>query len=368
MSKASIPFDHLERMTDDTGLIEHSLGRIPRRKEGYSTDDNARGIWTCIEWLKLLGDNHSTESRRLYRLLDRYLAFLLWAQHEDGWFQNNFHYDRTPETESRSEDCFGRSFWAAAVVYVHLDDEARVCVASEILKKALPASQQLRFLRGQAWVLAASSLLLTRKKEHGNHTALDEGALRNLAAMYEENLINAYKANQSSEWKWFEPQMTYANGLLPWALFMSFRVQKRQETMEAAKDSLDFLISKMDGKDGVIRPIGNRGWCDQQKRAIWDQQPVDVMKLCLAAKEAYQELKEPNYLNVVRRCSDWFYGKNDLRLPLADPSDGSCQDGLNQNGVNPNRGAESTLSYLLTEAFAHSLLATDEAVSSSPTA
>ncbi len=74
-------------MTDDTGLLEHSLGRIPRRREGYSTDDNARAIWACLEWLALCEDKG--EKERLHRLLDRYLAFLLWAQNDDGTFHNN---------------------------------------------------------------------------------------------------------------------------------------------------------------------------------------------------------------------------------------------------------------------------------------
>lgn len=37
-------FAHLRRLTDDTGLLEHALGRIPRRREGYTTDDNARAM------------------------------------------------------------------------------------------------------------------------------------------------------------------------------------------------------------------------------------------------------------------------------------------------------------------------------------
>jgi hypothetical protein len=32
---------------------------------------------------------------------------------------------------------------------------------------------------------------------------------------------------------------------------------------------------------------------------------------------------------------------------MADPDDGSCQDGLGEREVNPNRGAESTLAWLL---------------------
>lgn len=356
MFPSVVKFDHLERMTDDTGLLEHSLGRIPRRREGYSTDDNARAIWACMEWLDLLGDDEYAERRRLYRLLDRYLAFLLWAQREDGWFQNNFYFDRTPESESRSDDCLGRSLWAAAVAYVNLDDAARRCVAAEILHRALSASSELRFLRGQAWGLAACCLLLSKQSDG---LALPSGVtkddLTNLADMFEQRLLDAYRANRTDDWRWYEPQITYANGLLPWALFVAYRYHGRAKTLEVAKESLDFLTAKMGGRNGVVRPIGNRGWCNSDRRADWDQQPVDVMKLALAAREAYRALEDEAYREVVRRCRDWFYGSNDLGIPLADPSDGSCCDGLTPDGPNPNRGAESTLSYLLTEAIAQSL-------------
>ncbi|EZP78434.1 hypothetical protein H839_01161 [Parageobacillus genomosp. 1] len=356
MSPSVVKFDHLERMTDDTGLLEHCLGRIPRRREGYSTDDNARAIWACMEWLDLLGDDESEERRRLYRLLDRYLAFLLWAQREDGWFQNNFYFNRTPESESRSDDCLGRSLWAAAVAYVNLEDDARRCAAAEILRRALSASGELRFLRGQAWGLATCCLLLSKRRDGSAlPSGVTEDDLTNLADVFERRLLDAYHTHRPDGWHWYEPQITYANGLLPWALFVAYRYHGRAETLRVAKESLDFLVDKMSRHDGVIRPIGNRGWCEGDRRADWDQQPVDVMKLALAAREAYRVLDDDAYREVVRRCRDWFYGENDLGIPLADPSDGSCCDGLAPDGTNLNRGAESTLSYLLTEAMAQSL-------------
>ncbi|BDG34423.1 YyaL domain-containing protein [Saccharococcus caldoxylosilyticus] len=356
MSPSVVKFDHLERMTDDTGLLEHCLGRIPRRQEGYSTDDNARAIWACMEWLDLLRDDESAERRRLYQLLDRYLAFLLWAQREDGWFQNNFYFNRMPESESRSDDCLGRSLWAAAAAYLNLEDAARRRVAAEILRRSLSASGELQFLRGQAWGLATCCLLLSKRRDGSTlPSGVTEADLINLADVFEQRLLDAYRTHRTDDWRWFEPQITYANGLLPWALFVAYRYHRRVDTLEAAKESLDFLVDKMSGRDGVIRPIGNRGWCDGHRRADWDQQPIDVMKLALAAREAYRVLGDDAYREVVRRCRDWFYGDNDLGIPLVDPSDGSCCDGLTPDGPNLNRGAESTLSYLLTEAMAKSL-------------
>jgi hypothetical protein len=43
----------------------------------------------------------------------------------------------------------------------------------------------------------------------------------------------------------------------------------------------------------------------------------------------------------------WFFGKNDLRVPLYDEATGGCRDGLHPDRVNENEGAESTLSFLM---------------------
>lgn len=44
---------------------------------------------------------------------------------------------------------------------------------------------------------------------------------------------------------------------------------------------------------------------------------------------------------------DWFLGRNDLNVALANTETGSCRDGLHRDRPNENQGAESVLSYLL---------------------
>ena len=54
-----LPLDHLDRLTDSTGLIQHAIYTIPRRESGYTTDDNARALRLCarlwneqLSWLR----------------------------------------------------------------------------------------------------------------------------------------------------------------------------------------------------------------------------------------------------------------------------------------------------------------------------
>ena len=67
----------------------------------------------------------------------------------------------------------------------------------------------------------------------------------------------------------------------------------------------------------------------------------------------------------MRAAYRWFLGANHLGVPVAIPTEGSCHDGLNETGVNPNQGAESTLAWLLVaghlaEAERRGLAATDQ--------
>ena len=62
-----LALDHLDRMTDSTGLIQHAIFSIPRRDSGYTTDDNARALRLCTR----LWCHHPQE-----RMLSRVTAYL----------------------------------------------------------------------------------------------------------------------------------------------------------------------------------------------------------------------------------------------------------------------------------------------------
>jgi hypothetical protein len=44
---------------------------------------------------------------------------------------------------------------------------------------------------------------------------------------------------------------------------------------------------------------------------------------------------------------NWFLGKNHLRQIIYNPITGGCFDGLEEDHINLNQGAESSLSYVL---------------------
>ncbi len=334
MDKVNGPLSHLMKLTDDTGILEHALGAIPRRNEGYSTDDQARALWLCIEWLDL----EESDKTRLLNLCDTYLSFLLWVQKDNGHFHNNIAYDRSPEPENPSDDCLGRCLWALALAATRLD-EARQLAAETMLNKALERTSDLRHPRGQAYALAALAWLIQNGREE----------LKRKAEPLIEQLIASYQAHRKENWRWFEPLISYSNAVIPWGLLCTYEWKRDERVLRVATEALDFLIDLCTSEQGHIRPVGNRGWCTPSSRAIWDQQPIDVMKLFLASVKAFELTDNEQYARVAEKCRKWFYGENDLGVRMGDPVHGRCYDGLEQDGPNQNMGAESTLSFLLTE-------------------
>lgn len=339
MSRPSVRFDHLARMTDDTGILEHALGMVPRRKEGYSTDDQARALWACLEWMDLSG---SREKRLLERLAETYLAFLLWAQEDNGHFHNNFAYDRSKDPESPSDDCIGRCLWACAKVMTRHPAPACAFTAEAIFVKALDQAGRITHPRGLAYALAAFGLL--------ERFGFDVDLSSVMMAMA-GSLAGYYRKHSAPGWHWYGSEITYSNALLPWGMLWAYERGGQREWLEIAKGSLDFLIRLSLNEAGQIRPVGNRGWCRFDSRAQWDQQPIDVMKLALAADKAYELTGVEEYADIVLKCREWFHGGNDLGVPIVNERDGSCFDGLQENGPNQNCGAEAVISYLLTEAI-----------------
>jgi hypothetical protein len=116
--------------------------------------------------------------------------------------------------------------------------------------------------------------------------------------------------------------------------------------LETGLHALDWLIAVQADPAGHLSPIGNRWWPRGAERARFDQQPIEVTALLLAAESARMATGEERYRGVMEQAYSWFLGENDLGLAVADPERGAGCDGLTPRGVNTNQGAESTLMWL----------------------
>ena len=142
--------------------------------------------------------------------------------------------------------------------------------------------------------------------------------------------------------------MTYANAALPHVLILSGRWADNARAFEIGLKSLRWLVSVQKSSHGHFRPIGSNGFYTRGgKPAEFDQQPIEAHCTVSACLEAYRSTNDAKWHEEARLAFEWFLGRNDLGLPLYDPTTGGCCDGLHTDRTNLNQGAESTLAYLM---------------------
>src|SRR6202035_5498375 len=140
------------------------------------------------------------------------------------------------------------------------------------------------------------------------------------------------------DWQWFEARMTYANAVLPHALFLAAHRWPAEPFGEVAEASFAFLDRETTAENH-FRPIGSDGWYSRgSDKAPYDQQPVEAATTADAALAALKLVGEEKYLTTFRRAHAWFHGENSLKQPLVDVGRGACFDGLQPSGVNRNQG------------------------------
>ena len=331
----ALNLDHLRSLTDDTGLLQHAVFRIPRREEGYCVDDNARALLLAT----LLEEDGHPEAPAL---TPRFLAFVSHAFNPaNGRFRNFLSYDRVWLEEAGSEDSHGRTLWALGALAGRGRDPDHRRLGAKCFEAALPAASALTFPRAWAFTLLG----------------LDE-ALRSLAGdlrletclvLLSERLLERYRRHRGERWHWFEDEVTYCNARLPQALLRAGARCGEADLVEAGLEALAWLGEVQTGPGGQFAPVGSEGFFPRGGvPARFDQQPVEACATVSACVDAWKLTGEARWLAQARQAFDWFLGANQLGLALVDDH-GGCRDGLQPSGLNENRGAEATLSFLLAQ-------------------
>jgi hypothetical protein len=343
-----LSLDHLDRMTDSTGLIQHAIFNIPRRESGYTTDDNARALRLCTRLWCL------DPSERMLSRISSYLSFLEHARCPVRGFHNFLSYQRDWLDAAGTGDCQGQAVRALAeVLGSNLPDGFRA-LARELIEGALPTLADLRSLRAQAYVILAWGHLWTNGIRNIER-------LESVARFAAQRLLECYFRSCRTDWHWFESSLTYANAVLPHALFVAAQRWPEAGFLKLAEASFAFL-DRATTAQNVFSPIGNSDWYPRgERKSMFDQQPVEAVMMADAALAAFGQTREDRYLTIFCRAHDWFHGRNSLQVPLADFPSGACFDGLEPSGVNRNQGAESTLAFLFAEVHHREMqLAVDE--------
>ena len=347
-----LKLDHVNALTDDTGILQHAIFTIPNRGEGHTTDDNARALIFSVMLEKPAtaepqreANHQAGQEKRNLSIADfagRYLAFLEHAfDPASGRFRNFLGYDRRWNEPVGSEDCHGRALWRLGTVLGRSKNEGLRSAAGRLFEFAVPVAIEIYSPRASAYTLLGL-------QEYLNSYPGDRDAQK-LRSVLSRRLLEMYESIRRPEWNWFENVVAYANARLPQALLVVGSACADDRMISAGLEALSWLMKTQHCETNRhFVPIGSQGFYRQGgDKARFDQQPIEAAGAVSACLEAYRVTGEKRWRNEAWSVFNWFLGDNDLQVPLYDSVTGGCRDGLHPERANQNEGAESTLSFLM---------------------
>jgi glycosyltransferase involved in cell wall biosynthesis len=324
--------DHLLTLVDDAGIVQHANGVVPNRQTGYCVDDVARLVVVALE----LGRRH--EEQPWNTILYRALAYLHAATDPGGGGMRNFmSYERHWLDEPHVGDHVGRTIWALGDVLSTAWVPALVGPTRSLLDSLVVS------LRNDVSLRTAAYAVLGLARIDADRLELDARALlQRLVNQLSEALAHA----SSDGWRWFEDDLRYDNARLSHALIVGGTALGRETDVSVGLESLAWLGDECGLADDMLRLPGHQGrHRDEPAPGLGDEQPLDASALVEAELAAFWITGEPEHGARAQRAFDWFLGRNRLDRPLYDFATGGCSDGLGEDDLNANQGAESTLAF-----------------------
>ncbi|MFN3852066.1 MAG: glycosyltransferase [Spirosomataceae bacterium] len=335
-----INLTHFKKLTTDFGMIQFSKINQPDFETGYTLDDNARALIAICQHFCMTNDEKDLEYIRIYS------EFIWFCQQKDGRFLNYVDFDKNftnQNYETNLDDSNGRAIWALGYLLSlkHLLPP-EICLNAELtLRKALDAGMSVNSTRAMSFIIKGiyySNL--------GDFSQQNVEAISILA----NRLVQMYRHEADGSWQWFESYLTYGNSVIPDALLCAWSVTNEPIYKTIAKSSFDFLLSKT-FIDNKIRIISNKNWLKKGEvlnlKMKGGEQPIDIAYTVLALIRFAKYFPNEDYILKMTPCFNWFLGANHLNQIVYNPCTGGCYDGIEEQNVNLNQGAESTISYLL---------------------
>jgi hypothetical protein len=335
-----LKLNHVNALTDDTGMLQHAIFTIPNRAEGYTTDDNARALIFAVlsEQLEVEAKSESANPDWPFR----YLAFLEHAFNVDKKrFRNFLGYNHRWKEDQGSEDSHSRALWALGTVLARSTNHGLRGAAGRLFEFSLPVVLEFHSPRACAYTLLGI-------QEYLHSYPGDRDAQRVRFAL-SKRLLDMYESIRRPDWKWCEDVVAYGNARIPQAMMQVGSACVDERMLSAGLESLDWLMETQRCQtNGHFVPIGSQGFYHQgYEPARFDQQPIEAAGAVSACLEAYRVTGNDGWRTKAWSAFNWFLGDNDLQLPLYDSVTGGCRDGLHPDRANENQGAESTLSFLM---------------------
>ena len=319
-------FDHLLRLTDRRGTLEHARLAEPLPEHGYCTNDVARVLVVATR-------DHGPD-RILNGLAGVALRFLNDAQALTGACRNRMDSAGGWIDEPALEDAWGLCIWGLGTAAAH--SNVAWTRQSAIVQFERAAQERSAWPRAMAFAALGAAELLTFDPRHA--------VARKLLIDYADSVP---APNRDPTWPWPEARLMYANAVLPEAMIAAGAALADAALRQRGLDLLAWLVA-FETADGHLSPTPVAGRGAGDARPGFDQHPIEVATLADACARAAAVDTNPTWLAGVSAAADWFMGDNDAGEPMWDPDTGAGYDALQADGVSSNQGAASTLAVIST--------------------
>lgn len=327
-------FRAVERMSDATGMLQHSIYAVPDRRHGYCIDDNARAL------ILMHRIDPMTEDER-DKWTSIYAAFVQFAWNPDERrFRNFMRFDRSWCEDVGSEDSNGRALWALGVTASEARDQKYRDWARVLFDDTAAISFEFGSPRAMGFAMLGAAAML---EAHPGHAASLQ-----ILERFGDELLSLLAEARRPEWEWFEIVLAYDNARLPEALLRAGRALGRQDFIDCGLKTLEWIVGQQTSPEGKFRAVGSESFGREYAAPMqFDQQPLEAQATVDACVAAFDVTHDEAWAHEAERAYRWYLGQNDLSLPLASTKDGGCFDGLTPAGLNRNQGAESILALQL---------------------
>jgi glycosyltransferase involved in cell wall biosynthesis len=335
-----VKLSHLIKLTTGSGMVQFSCINQPDIKSGYTLDDNARALIVMCQHYEL------TNAETDIPFIKTYLRFISHCLQPGGFFLNyvDEQYQFTEQNNSCNlADANGRAIWALGYLLSisSLLDAEITANAAELMQMALLNVKKIHSTRAMAFII---------KGLYYRHLSFPSEQNISLTEHFAGRLVQMYRHEADGEWQWFESYLTYANSTLSEAMLCAWLTTGNTVYKETAVLTFEFLLART-FRGNTIRVISNKNWLlksDGTASVVnGGEQPIDVAYTIIALSKFHQVFGRESYATRIEKAFSWFLGANHLHQIIYNPCTGGCYDGLEENCVNLNQGAESTVSYLM---------------------
>src|ERR1035437_5866732 len=235
--------NHVNTLTDDTGMLKPAIFPIPNRAEGYTIDDNARGLIFTVLLAQFGNGNGNDKDKDRFGQTNsaapdfsrRYLSFLEHALNpSNGRFRNFLSYDRRWNEPAGSEDCHGRALWSLGTVLGRSGDQGLRSAAGRLFEFSLPAALESYSPRAAAYTLLGI-------QEYLNSYPGDRDAQK-IRSVLSRRLLEMYESIRRPDRQWFEDVVAYGNARLPQAMLVVGSVSSDDRMVSCGLEALDWLL------------------------------------------------------------------------------------------------------------------------------